>query len=223
MYISSMSIKGFGFCVLFGLSTNPAMAQQHISVIGDSLSHPIGIQLQRLHPSVVVHRTSLGGTGLVYEYQTWLQQTQTALSSNHPAITYIVLGTNDTNGISVSVPFGSPQWDSAYASRVSAIILIALRYSNRVVWVGAPPMRNQNFSVRVQHLNSVVQQTIQSQNNSNIGFFSCFALFGGTFSEFSTGNERIRETDGIHLTHLGARIIAANIFRNDNSSDILSL
>lgn len=189
---------------------SPATAQ-HVAVLGDSLSHPIGIQLQQLHPALHVLRNSLGGTGLVYEYQTWLRQTQASLSRYRPTVTFIVLGTNDTNGLSASVPFGTPQWDSAYASRVSAILLIALRYSSRVVWVGAPPMRNTNFSTRVQHLNSVVEQAIRNLSNSSVAFFSCFALFGNRFSEFSTGHQRARETDGIHLTRYGARLIAAQI------------
>jgi len=192
-------------CFMLVLLLPKSATAQHIAVIGDSLAYPIAVQLQRLHPSVTVHRNSLAGTGLVYNYQTWQSQSQSFLRRYNPSITFVVLGTNDANNISPHIPFQSSRWNTTYANRVTFIINIALRYSNKVVWIGAPPMRNQNFSSRVQHLNTVVRQTIQSINNPNVVFFDCFMLFNNTFVP------SFRASDGIHLSTSGARHIARNM------------
>ena len=194
------------FIITFLLLVLPTTAySQNVVVIGDSLAHPIAVQLQFLHPSITVHRNSLGGTGLVYNYQTWLSQFNSFLRRNNPSTTFIVLGTNDANNISPSIPFNSTSWNQTYSNRVRTIVYIALQYSHKVVWIGSPPMRNQNFSNKIQHLNFIVQQTINSLHNPNVTFFDCFNLFNNTF------NLSYRESDGIHLTHRGARFLANHL------------
>lgn len=183
-----------------------------VSVLGDSMAHPIGVQLQEIGRrnagSLLVHRNAFGSSGLVQnDIINWRVEGRRILERQSPNIVIIVLGTNDAIGIE-NYAFDSDGWSRLYSQRVSEMLDIAQRHSRFVYWVGVPPMRNQNFSNRIFRVNQVISNVIN--NRRNVQFFDTWQNFYGLFVEFSEGR-RIRETDGIHYTHAGARQIAERL------------
>ena len=201
----------FIFFTLVLLISTVGYAQPYtVSVLGDSMAHPIGVQLERLslrdnRRSLIVHRNAIGSSGLAQNnIVNWRTEAQATLTRQNPDIVVIVLGTNDAVGIS-PYQFGSEGWQRLYTQRVREILDIATRHSRFIYWVGVPPMRNLNFSNKIYQVNQAI--IAATRGRSNVVFIDMWERIGRTFSEFYRG-QRIRETDGIHYTHAGGRLVA---------------
>ena len=209
--VNSM-LKLFIFAIILLYSSITSAQPFIVSVIGDSMAHPIGVQLQEIGRrnagSLIVYRNAIGSSGLAQnDIVNWRVEAARRLRQQSPDIVIIVLGTNDAVGID-NYPFESEGWSRLYSQRVREMLDIAQRHSRFVYWVGVPPMRNENFSSRISRVNETIHNTMRNRRNTQ--FINVWENFNGAFVEFFRG-QRIRETDGIHYTHAGARQIAQQL------------
>ena len=192
-----------------------------VVVVGDSLAAGLGTYLERaLNPSLV--RVSPQGrisTGLARpDYFNWFAAMRTIVERFDPDLVFVMLGENDdqalrTPGGQTATPIGTPAWPPAYERRVVKLMRIATSNGARVVWVGLPNVRAEEWRLAlIQRQNGVFVDAANQVRN--VAFFDTWKAFstpkGGYTAYYRNGDtvELIRESDGIHFTSAGYLLLA---------------
>ena len=199
----------------------PASARETMLVVGDSLSIPLGEQLERyysLRPDVQLHRQGKVSSGLARpDFYDWETQLDRLSRRYRPDVLVIMLGTNDfkslDNGVE-NVRFATQAWNREYARRVQRLVDIARRHSPHVAihWMGAPIMGRDDLNAAVRHINQVVK--LQLERNSACFFIDSGATLAdanGRYVQYAPSHEgrvRLRADDGVHVTSTGAALLA---------------
>lgn len=194
-------------------------SQLRVLVLGDSLGIDFGNALvPDLLGTGVVHATLDGqvGTGLTRpDYFDWPTELATDLPLDNPQLVIIMMGANDGQDFlgPPDVPYGTPQWDSMYAARVSSFMDEAASDGAQVLWVGMPPMQNPVLSAKMSTINSIDEaQAAKHQRVTFIGSWTILGTPEGQFTPFLTTPDgesiNVREPDGTHIAPGGAEILS---------------
>jgi hypothetical protein len=141
------------------------------------------------------------------------------IEREHPRWVVCSFGANDAQAIRVGdqmLPFGEAAWEAVYRLRVRTMMKQVASGGARVLWLGLPPMREESFDRRVQHLNSIFKREAQAQ--PNVDFLELSMLFSGPDGGFATfvsdGKHlvRVRMEDGVHYAPAGAQSISRWVF-----------
>jgi hypothetical protein len=156
-------------------------------------------------------------SGLVRpDYIDWPERVRNALSVRRFDAVLLTFGTNDAERLRWQgelVSPSTPPWNEAYRARVDAMLRLALGEDRHVFWIGLPVMRLPSFSERVRGFNQIFRDATTVSERAV--FVDTWQLFGGPEGRYSAWmdldsgrSQLVRETDGIHYTRLGARLLA---------------
>lgn len=211
----------FACCLAVLCAATSAQARQSILVVGDSLSIPLGERLETyfdLRSGVEFHRQGKVSSGLARpDFYDWEAVLQRLARAYQPDLLVVMLGTNDFKPLKVnagSLRFGSNAWNREYGRRVQRLIDIARAHNPRVAvyWVGAPVMGKKDLDQAVRHVNKVIQVQVERNRNSQfIDTRETLADASGRFALFANtdqGRVKLRADDGVHLTNVGATLLA---------------
>lgn len=191
-----------------------------VYVAGDSLSYYPGNALatgadRELLDVTVDFRNS---TGLARpDFFNWPAEFLEIAANDDPELVVIFMGGNDWQAMEspegAILRRGTDEWLSEWAWRMQ-ITFDALAAPHRhVVWVGLPPARSDPFRDGYQQINEL--SWLVTLTRSDVTMVDIWDVFGGddpfqeSVSPPSGGDPvRVRQEDGIHLNHTGARWVA---------------
>ncbi len=196
---------------------------EKLLVIGDSLSIPLGKQLEDYFskiPGIYFKRLGKVSSGLARpDFFDWERTLDKLAATMQPNTVLIMIGTNDNQslkrGDGTTVHFGEKAWDAEYKRRMNRLFeLCAQNNPNvKIFWVGAPIMGRPDLTKDVERINHVVRSLCDAKPNCQfIDTWDALADEQGRFTNHIvdiTGERiRLRANDGVHLSLTGANILA---------------
>jgi hypothetical protein len=158
-------------------------------------------------------RVFKSGTGLARpDVFNWMDQYPAMVGSEKPDVVIVAIGANDGQSFVVDskvLLFGTEEWRKTYQSRVAEFLAMVESTGARVLWVGLPPMRSENFNQRVSIVNRIAYTVVSQDPKASWWSTASFVGDGsGSYREFSqlpNGTMvRLRAPDGIHFAEEGA-------------------
>jgi len=159
------------------------------------------------------------GTGLARpDVFNWQLEYPAMLKEAHPDFIVVAMGANDGQGFvedGVVYPFGSAGWQRIYQQRVDAYLRMIEAHGATVVWLGLPPMKDDELDARMEWINRIDYSVVSASPHAI--WFSTAAVVGdgsGHFRDFGEvrgRTERLRQSDGIHLSDDGAALIVEKL------------
>ena len=197
---------------------NFAEKSDSILIIGDSLMMTVGPILkesfEKKFKSEVTLRAKLA-TGLARpDVFDWVGEVDMLTAKTKFKAAIVMIGTNDSqdflekNNILI---YGTPEWVNSYRRRIRSLMEKICDNVESAVWIGLPPMKSRSFHRKVTRLNQLVIQSIKNVNCMH--YLDTFPIFGDeagqylSYKKVENRNERIRMTDGIHITRGGASLL----------------
>jgi hypothetical protein len=193
---------------------------------GDSLAGGLGPALGQIAGATGVVHTQVDykvSSGLADNgVRNWQERATEAMAQYDPEVVVFEIGTNDAAIVNSHVNAdGVPEWEPQYRSDV-AQIMDTLRgpagHRRTVFWVGAPPMSVSWRDKGVQELDRVFREEAEKRSH-DVHYVDMYKLFSGenggytsTLRTLSGDVERVRISDGVHLTEAGANYIGAIVF-----------
>lgn len=197
--------------------------EEKVLVIGDSLSIPLGKQLEEYFaqlPGIHFKRLGKVSSGLARpDFFDWEKTLASLADAMKPSTAVIMIGTNDNQSLTRSdgstAHFGAGGWQNEYTRRIERIFAL-LHNSNpdvKIFWVGAPIMGRADLRRDVSRINRIIGGFCEQRENCHfIDTWDVLADDKGRFTNFLVDNTgervRVRADDGVHLSHSGARILA---------------
>lgn len=195
-----------------------------VLVVGDSLSISLGEQLEqhfsRYADRIDFQRIGKVSSGLARpDFFDWEQTLEELVGTWHPALVVIMIGTNDNKPLrsgQQSLAFGSEGWRREYRARLQRLYDIC-RGGNpaaRVLWVGAPIMRDSTLAHELQLINRTIESWCRGLPACEyVSTWRTLADRNGkfmeTFEDEETGRSiSIRTKDGVHLAPHGSYLLA---------------
>src|SRR5215217_6891120 len=141
----------------------------HIAVFGDRLADLVGEGLEEAYDEaddILVVRETHPDSGLAdAAAQDWPKIIQEFLETDKKvAYAVVMLGANDRKPIregEVSHPLLSEPWKEIYGQRIESVLRVFQERRLPVIWVGAPPMREERVSADLLALNDLVRDRVQ--------------------------------------------------------------
>ncbi len=203
----------------------PALARSPVLLIGDSMMRLPGMAVERelaRRPDIEASMFSGIGTGLArLDAFDWLAKIDELCQERKPKVAVIALGANDRQPIQLPegrgiVQPGTPEWDEEYAIRIGqAMDRLVGGGCERVIWLLLPPMRDATVDEHAKRINALVTAQAELRPQVLVHDFSTLVADRrtGSFTERRMDPQtaaaiRVRDTDGIHLSPEGSRILA---------------
>lgn len=199
---------------------------RRVALAGDSMM-AVGLsgQLQRdLAPfktSVTTIRAFRPATGLARpDVFDWQKEYPLMAGNGKPDVVVVAIGANDTQNLEIGgkvLTIGSVEWRAAYRQRVTDYLNMLTQDGAVVLWIKLPPMRPAKYNRNVTVVNEVAQEVVTSNPRAIWWDVSSrYVDAKGQFREFANVGDsrrqvRIRQSDGIHLTEAGAKLISEDI------------
>jgi hypothetical protein len=193
---------------------------------GDSLAGTLGQSLGKI----------AGDTGVVQPYFDsrvssglgnpsffdWPKHATEEMARLSPEIVVFIIGTNDwtfpTSSTTSTDAAGQPTWRADYAQRVEEMLNILLGTNRKVIWVGAPIIRDKDQNDNVQLVNAIARSVVAQHRDAQ--YFDDYALFSDADGKYAaslpddTGKlVQVRAGDGVHFTPEGGDRLARAIFK----------
>lgn len=167
-------------------------------------------------------RVFKSGTGLARpDVFNWMDEYPAMLGAEKPDVVIVAIGANDGQSFVVDgkvLLFGTEEWRKTYQARVAEFLAMVESTGARVLWVGLPPMRSDNFNQRVAVVNRIAY-TVVSQD-PKASWWSTASFVGdasGSYREFAQMPNgavvRLRAPDGIHFAEEGASAMTAVLMK----------
>jgi len=198
---------------------------ESVLIVGaSSIRTELGLALQkRLNndAGLLVHRHAKVGTGLarpdVYDWKT------VTLDLIHEHKVDLVIAQfigNDCQALinrdqSILSRLRSPNWGSAYTSRVSDYIKAIQSTGAQVVLLGMPIVRATGFRERIVYANAMVKAATEQSEAHFLPTYDLSTTSSGAFrKEMRVGKRTraFRQSDGIHFSRVGARFVADEVY-----------
>jgi uncharacterized protein len=191
----------------------PAM---HVAVFGDQLAELVADGLEEAFEDVddilVVQDTKPDGT-LLKADQDWPKIIQDFLEEDKKvAFVVLMFGANERQPIrdgEVSHEPLSDRWKQLYRERLAGLFRMLNDRRIPFVWVGAPPMKDERFSVDVLNLNDVVQTAVQKAGGTFVDIWAGFVNDKNAYVVSGPDVEgkvtRLRASNGVNFTEAGGR------------------
>ena len=205
--------------------TPTAAAPLDLLITGDSLQESSGPRLAAYAnaKSHVVAACTVPkySTGLVRDdFFDWPAYARTLSSQRDPEAVSFMIGGNDAQNMSVGgriLEAGSTEWAAEYERRAAAVMTAFARADRRVYWIGMPIARSDRHTRVFQVANAAVQRA--ASRVPGVRYVDIWAMYApnGRYqdsfaNEFGTV-ERMRSSDGIHLSVAGAAYLARRMLK----------
>lgn len=198
----------------------PAAPTFFVDVIGDSLALLAADGLREAfadNPKITITSKARDSSGLVRDdFYDWVKAARDLIAErsdkNHIDFVVIQIGLNDMQAIKEGGESFDPlsdRWREIYGKRVEAFGDAFRQAHIPILWVGLPPMRNEQFNGQIAKLNELVKDHAEKAGAKYIDIWNAFADENGAYSAFGpdvNGNiVRLRVADGVYYTKAGAR------------------
>jgi len=189
----------------------------HVVVFGDSLADLTGQGLDEAFSDssdIAIIRKARAEAGLVRVDQTdWPKVIQDHLNDDRKAaVAVMMIGANDRQGIREGEVVHEPlseRWREIYRERVDAVVRAFKERGLPLVWVGAPPMKNERLSADLMSINEIVRDRVQRAGGIYVDIWPAFVdeqnRYTATGPDADGQPARLRAGDGVHFTKAGAR------------------
>jgi hypothetical protein len=193
---------------------------------GDSIAGEIGPALGKIAGATGVVHTQVDykvSSGLASnDVRDWYARAQMQMAQYNPEVVVFEIGTNDATIVNdTKNAAGQPAWEDAYRLKVARMMDL-LRgdpaHPRTVLWLGAPPMEDSARDKGVRALNQVMRDEA-GKRAPDVLYVDQYNLLKGPNGGFTndlvtlTGRmERIRISDGVHLSDAGANYVAAVVY-----------
>jgi uncharacterized protein len=189
----------------------------HIAVFGDRLADLVGEGLEEAYDEaddILVVRETHSDSGLAdAAAQDWPKIIQEFLETDKKvAFAVVMLGANDRKPIregEVSHPPLSEPWKEIYGQRIESVLRVFQERRLPVIWVGAPPMREERVSADLLALNDLVRDRVQRAGAIFVdiwpGFVDSENRYAVKGPDFEGQVTRLRTSGGASFTAAGGR------------------
>ena len=152
------------------------------------------------------------------DYYSWPAQVSEIFGNEEYDAVIVMLGTNDAQSFEsdgVTYERFSDGWNRIYRIRTANFINQLSLKTQRVYWVGMPPMRETDYNARMQKLNVFYEEACAQ--NPEATYISTGEIVGDANGNFTSYLDidgtriNVRHTDGHHLTRAGGALIADRI------------
>ncbi len=175
---------------------------------GDSMAGYPGLEMESAFPDdvpVEVRSEAVISSGLVTDwFYDWPENLASILADFDADVVVLSMGGNDNQGFE-GIGFGTPGWTYEYRKRLTELVAVASGEDRIVIWVGMPPMLDQELNEAIPVLNDVSAAAVGGRLASDyVDSWSIFATDDGQFSQFvDVGDLTIdaRAGDGVHYTY----------------------
>jgi len=189
----------------------------HIAVFGDRLADLLGEGLEEAYDEaddiLVVRETQPDGGLADAAAQDWPKIIQEFLETDKKVgFAVVMLGANDRKPIregEVAHPPLSEPWKEIYGQRIESVLRVFQERRLPVIWVGAPPMREDRVSADLLALNDLIRDRVQRAGAIFVDIWpGCvdsenrYAVKGPDFEGQVT---RLRASAGASFTAAGGR------------------
>jgi hypothetical protein len=193
-------------------------------IAGDSQAQGFGESLERLAGATGLVAPTLDfkvSSGLTRpDFFDWPKRLQDQVRKLRPDIVVIDFGGNDAQQIKAgdgkTYAPGDPKWLEEYARRVGQTMDFLLQDGRKVIWVGTPNARDEEFSSRLTMLRQAVQQ--EAAKRPRVSFIDVWTMFqspSGGYADYIVDDDGeaklMRQNDGFHLNLDGANRLAREI------------
>lgn len=123
------------------------------------------------------------------------------------------LGMNDAQDIEyegIKYFLNTEKWDSLYKNRARNFISKLSNNTDRIYWIGIPPMRDKRYDDRMRKINSLYMSVCNEFENVFFIDITPFVSYQNKYSDYLKINNKtvkVRLSDGKHLTNDGAKLI----------------
>ncbi len=187
---------------------------------GDSLAGSLGPSLGELTGKTgVVQPTfhSRVSSGLASaSFFDWPARAPEDFAKYAPEVTVFIIGANDAKALAENGAVDE-RWHEDYSTLVEEMLQLLIGDGRTVYWVGAPIMKERDYSARVQDVNAVYQEVVARHPEAH--YVDAYALFADEQGRYAASlpnendrNVTVREGDGLHLTPAGGDLLAAEVF-----------
>lgn len=193
-------------------------------VLGDSFASELGDGLKwalRDGKAVLVHKRTKAATGLIRDdTYDWFKVVRNILTEDKPHIIVIAIGGNDRQDVRVGSKryerFTKP-WRAEYLKRVERLASLLGSSGAAVYWVGLPNVRSQQMTRDYGRFNGYFKDAARKHGITYIDMAKLFAGSNGSYVAYGKAldgqTRRLRDTDGIHLTNVGAQKLGEYVAR----------
>lgn len=187
---------------------------------GDSLAGSLGPSLGDLTGKTGVVQpvfNSRVSSGLASpEFYDWPKHAAEDMFTYNPEVAVFIIGANDAKPLP-SQPGIDPQWRAQYSALVEKMMTVLVAARRSVFWVGAPVMKEDGYSAKVQVVNEVFQEVARRHREvTYVDSYRTFSTADGKFAPSMPGVDgkpvRVRADDGVHLTPEGGDRLATAVF-----------
>lgn len=189
---------------------------------GDSIMESLGPVMAEMlppHAKGTIVQAGQPGSGLLRpEVYDWPAAMRTYMTTVHPKLVVMCIGTNDDRPLShegVTHEFNTPGWEQAYAKKVQEIIAIIAENKGTSLWVSPPIMGSPDLRARVYTIKEIIRRTCESQGVPFVDVWQTLADHAGNYQRFGVDAERrpmsLRTEDGIHVAPGGNMRLARTI------------
>jgi hypothetical protein len=200
--------------------TPTAAAPLDLLITGDSLQESMGPRLagyanakRHVVAACTVPKYS---TGLVRDdFFDWPAYAKQLSAQRDPEAVSFMIGGNDAQNMSVGgriLEAGSPEWAAEYERRAATVMRAFAAADRKVYWIGMPIARSARHTKVFQVSNAAVQRAARSVPGVEyVDIWAMFAPHGVYEDSFANEYgqvERMRSSDGIHLSTAGAAYLA---------------
>ena len=197
-----------------------AAAPLDLLITGDSLQESMGPQLTayanargRRVAGCTVPKYS---TGLVRDdFFDWPEYAKELAAQRGPEAVSFMIGGNDGQNMSVGgriLEAGSAEWAAEYQRRAAAVMTAFADGTTKVYWIGMPIARSERLTRIYRVANDASRKA--AAGVPGVRYVDAWAMFApngryqDSFADESGRVQRMRSSDGIHLSTAGAAYLA---------------
>lgn len=198
----------------------PVAPSYFVAVLGDSLGQMLAQGLSEAfadRPEVAILRKAKENSGLVRDdFYDWTKAVQDLLASGEKIdFAVMMIGSNDRQTLHDANGAYEPrsqQWEDAYAHRIETIAAMFRDKKIPLVWVGLPIMKSERLSADASAFNELYRENAAKGGAVFVDIWEAFADDAGQYSANGPDIDgqivRLRASDGVHFTKVGARKLA---------------
>ena len=195
-----------------------------VLLVGDSLIQggfgpALQAVLEQRH-GLVVERHAKVASGLARpDFYDWFSIGPEVHAAFGPDLVVVMFGGNDRQALFVDddaapsrwIHYDSPEWEPEYRRRINLFADAMAPHGEHLLWVGMPQMRSTKLRTHNAYVNRLFRAELSVRANARfVDIWTVLARDGKFTEELEVDGEleRVRTSDGIHITRAGGRLLS---------------